>query len=695
MEEVTFNIICAQNSTLFRYVLDWCSSKIRFPWKKLVSTLNLYSPEQRVGKGLWCNVMFKGLGIHSGYTANRNQLMQRFTSHLAKYVILIADECSFSDDRRAHGMMKAFVTEPKMAIEAKFEEIQIVDNLCNLICISNELLSTYADPGDMRQVMLRCLASKAGDWRFFSELVDALSADDELGLKAIFFYLAYDHKISEDFGNGQQIPVTDLQNIQAEATVDSVFSYIRNILDEGQHVSPFDLTDSNWKNEHLFEGKFGGREEVRLRDIKANKYRDSETGASVMLQDTTHEKAREIQREEDHFWVRMVDRTVLYEHYKTWCTNENKKAHQSGYFFKKLGEVFDESYDAQSCLQKKNVLIYSPNLTRNGTGGFIFENRHSYDTVKKFVRYAVLPTLAKARERYVMVMKLTDDPWSNEDNTEQNKRQRTENERVKRITYSDKGNFELFYASYPCIMSSYINSMDRDTRIRSRKEYMGRDNYYRIEDVNYFAMKGIDNRRPKEKFDVSKYVFKKVRDLNAYEEIRQEEEAQSPLDVLLAAPSDPARVSVDSVFLVNDLTGIDLTSYEDVQVVDTIPMLPTPGPIFAEQQPLWESRSSEHEIEEEDEASAMSVAEADADERSQAMEDNDCNSGSAQSTPLGHNAEDLGDEDSYSCDDPDQYKKANWREKMDQEDVERVDSDFEEEEHSFVMDLTPRGSPAN
>lgn len=82
-----------------------------------------------------------------------------------------------------------------MAIEAKFEEIQIVDNLCNLICISNELLSTYADPGDMRQVMLRCLASKAGDWRFFAELVDSLSADDELGLKAIFFYLAYDHKI--------------------------------------------------------------------------------------------------------------------------------------------------------------------------------------------------------------------------------------------------------------------------------------------------------------------------------------------------------------------------------------------------------------------------------------------------------------------------------------------------------------------
>ena len=199
LRELTFEIICGSVPELNQYVLDWISSKIRFPWQKLVSTLNLYSAEQRVGKGYWANCILKGLGVHFGYTSNRNQLIQRFTSHLAKYIVLVADECSFANDKKAHGQMKAFVTEPKMAIEAKFEEIQIVRNLCNLICISNDLLSTYADAGDLREVCLRCDPKRAGDWRYFKKLDAELSTTvdgiEDVGFKALFFYFAYDHKI--------------------------------------------------------------------------------------------------------------------------------------------------------------------------------------------------------------------------------------------------------------------------------------------------------------------------------------------------------------------------------------------------------------------------------------------------------------------------------------------------------------------
>lgn len=571
--------------------------------------------------------------------------------------------------------MKAFTTESKMSVEEKYESVQVVKNLCNLIRISNLTVNTYADPGDMREVCIRCDPLRAGNWQYFSKFLDELTMNvdgmDEVGLKALFFYFVYDHKISADFGNGQAIPVTDLQNVQTEATVDSILSYIRHILDEGIHVSPFQLRDSHPSNKNQFGEFFGGREVVAKMDEVDNMpditmrpgHPINYNQTSLLLGTRPAEEPEDVD-----FWIRMVPRSQFYQNYLSYCLENDERPMKNGNFFLKLGEVLDRDFNLynnfQNCPQKR-VKIYSPDITTQSKD-FIFALRHKYKLIQECRRYIVLPSLQDARRAFVLKMRMAFNPWE-EETQPADKRQRVTNDKVKRVNMSQKEAYvELERHSKPCIMVRYNHSPTITSHRLRRVEFVGRDGCLTLEQVNWFASRGVSNHARKIIFDVSRYQFSKSRDLNAME-------LMPATTIVNPPPVEQHHPEFGQLFMTRD---------EAAQMVADQIQLPQIGsPLPVEENPVYQAL---YEVEDPEMPSLHTD-----DSQAVSIEAGDESSGSAQSTPLGHDAHDLGSHDSYSGASP-EYHKPDWRDRMDQEDMARYHSDYESEMESWEMNLTPK-----
>lgn len=610
--------------------------------------------------------------------------------------------------------MKAFVTEPKMAIEAKFEEIQIVRNLCNLVCISNELLSTYADAGDMREVCLRCDPKRAGDWRYFKQLDNEMAATvdgiEDIGFKALFFYFAYDHKISEDFGTGQQIPVTEIQNVQSEATVDNVLSYIRYILDEGQHVSPFRLTDThrdNWATLGRHMPQFGGRECIANLDDASDR-NDLRRQSNVPQpenpfvvygqgQGTLDFTPATVIDEAMDLWVRSIQRTTLYNDYVQYCIRNEEKHQKMGYFYTKLGEVFGRSYDmsrnSTNCPQKL-VKLYNPEVTNQKTE-FIFAYRHKYSRNQVNTRYVILPSLEDARSMYAMKMRMPSNPWSEEDNLSE-KRQRN-NATVKTVSMSCKSNYEEPERfSKPCIMTLYNHEPKLSANLR-RREYIGRDGALGIEQVNYFAVKKINNKQNKIVRNLTNIEFLKTRELEPHE-------MQTSVTTV-AVPRPPSPLPPSPVDHRAEWGPLLMTREQydalnaETQLVIPEPIVHTPEhPVLVnlyalhddQMPPLVDSPTSAvtrrlQNVFIDNQAIAEEYSDFDSPARY-----SDEHSGSAQSTPLGHNAHDILSNEALSGSSKDYDRTKDWRDLVPQDDIHRYNTDYSSSSDSWEDNITPK-----
>src|SRR5262249_40575560 len=90
----------------------------------------------------------KLFGQHGMHIASRDQLTGRFNAHLRDCVALFADEAVFPGDKRGEGMLKAFITEPALTSEKKFENAVMSPNFLHIIMASN---SDWVVPAGMEE----------------------------------------------------------------------------------------------------------------------------------------------------------------------------------------------------------------------------------------------------------------------------------------------------------------------------------------------------------------------------------------------------------------------------------------------------------------------------------------------------------------------------------------------------------------
>lgn len=146
-------VICGGSSALFAYTWGWMAHLFQRP-QELPGTALVLRGAQGIGKNRFAEALGRLVGAHFIQLSSLNQVAGRFSGHLADALLVFANEAIWGGDKTAEGALKAMITDPYSAIEAKGKDIRTVVNFKRLIAASNEDWIVPRGKGDRRFVIL-------------------------------------------------------------------------------------------------------------------------------------------------------------------------------------------------------------------------------------------------------------------------------------------------------------------------------------------------------------------------------------------------------------------------------------------------------------------------------------------------------------------------------------------------------------
>jgi hypothetical protein len=228
MQAHILEVLCAGRQDIFDYLIRWMA------W----SVQNLHQPvgvavallgDQGSGKGIFVRAFGSLFGEHFAHVANGDQLTGRFNASIGKSCVVFLDEAVWAGDKKAEGVLKALITEPRLSLEAKFRDPITVENRLRIIVASNNEWAVPAGIGDRRWLILRVDNSYAGTNH--AAYFDALGSEIENGGAAAMLHdlLAMD---LSGF-NVRQVPRTAAKAHQQALSLPSTETWLVQVLQDG------------------------------------------------------------------------------------------------------------------------------------------------------------------------------------------------------------------------------------------------------------------------------------------------------------------------------------------------------------------------------------------------------------------------------------------------------------------------------
>lgn len=166
--------ICAGSQTLYDYVRCYCAHLVQRPWERPEVALILRGG-QGTGKNTFVDTLGSLVSQHFRQVNSTEQLTGRFNGHMKGILLLHANEASWGGNKSERGKLKAMVTDAKVPVEMKGQDITDIDNYLRLIVSSNEAWPVPIDIDDRRFLVLDVSPVYQQDQTFFAALHDQLA----------------------------------------------------------------------------------------------------------------------------------------------------------------------------------------------------------------------------------------------------------------------------------------------------------------------------------------------------------------------------------------------------------------------------------------------------------------------------------------------------------------------------------------
>lgn len=219
--------ICRGNKGHFTYLWKWVASAVQHPDKPGEVAVVLKG-KQGTGKGVFARTIGSLFGQHFVHISKGESLTGRFNSHLRDAILVFADEAVFAGDKKNHGTLKAWITEPTIQTEKKFQDATATRNMIHLIMASNERWVVSADMEERRFFVLEVADTHMQEREYFNPIYREL---DEGGLAALLYELLQTNLSDFDV---TAVPQTDALIEQKLRSLDPVDSWWYRILCAGQ-----------------------------------------------------------------------------------------------------------------------------------------------------------------------------------------------------------------------------------------------------------------------------------------------------------------------------------------------------------------------------------------------------------------------------------------------------------------------------
>jgi hypothetical protein len=231
MKSHIYNVLCSGNEKYFWYLMAWMARIIQDPGGDRPGVAVVLRGGKGVGKGMFANAFGKLFGESYVPVSTAKGLTGDFNAHLAKALLVFADEAVWAGDKQAEGRLKAMITEYSIDFEPKgFDKIPMKNHI-NLIMASNEDWVVPATEDERRFFVLDLQRHDFMTPEYF----EAISEEMENG-----GYEAMMQELSElDYSTIKlrQAPKTEGLVRQVEESLKPAMEFWRKVLERGYLLS--------------------------------------------------------------------------------------------------------------------------------------------------------------------------------------------------------------------------------------------------------------------------------------------------------------------------------------------------------------------------------------------------------------------------------------------------------------------------
>jgi hypothetical protein len=308
--DLVSQVLCAGNDEMYLYVRRWLAHLFQRTGE-LPETALVLRGKQGTGKTTFTDAIGHLVGErHYLSVTNMMQVTGRFNGHLARLVLLCANEAIWGGNKGDEGNLKAMITDRSTAIEQKGKDVVQLANYKRLIVCSNNEWAVPMDYDDRRFLVLDVDDCRKEDGAYFSALHAQLKAG---GYGALMQSL-----MDEDLNgfNPRQLPRT---GAGLDIKLKSGTALVR------------------WLFEHLNAG--------RNHDPARN--------------------VRELKMASDTAWRPMVPKEQVYDSYLEFCEKQNERRPDAeSQFFKNIRQILPGVRDVRPAvpegLVRARYLAYPP-----------------------------------------------------------------------------------------------------------------------------------------------------------------------------------------------------------------------------------------------------------------------------------------------------------------------------------------------
>lgn len=210
-------VIAKDNDELFEYIINWYSYILQNPAGK-TETVLLITGQQGTGKNIFTNVLCELMKKYSNSNITKiDSVVGKFNSSIENMKLIVCNELSSVETNKYlnHDALKAVITEKEAVINEKNMPERLIENVVNLIMVSNNFNSAKVESGDRRYVVIEVSDKYKGNFEYFENLCK--SFDNDFYNNLFTFFMKRD--ISKF--NLRKIPMTQEREDLIEASKSS------------------------------------------------------------------------------------------------------------------------------------------------------------------------------------------------------------------------------------------------------------------------------------------------------------------------------------------------------------------------------------------------------------------------------------------------------------------------------------------
>ncbi len=240
LQEMLFEALCDKDQKVYDYILNWSAYMVQKPNSPAEVALCFQGPKGS-GKGTFCRALLSLAGRHGMTISNSKQVTGQFNNHLRDCILLFCDEAVNPYDKNGEAMLKAMITEPRIAFEPKGVDVRMGLNRLHLVMASNEdWFIPMGLEGERRFMLQKVNNSWQGDFKRFEALNKQL---ENGGLSAMLFDLL--NRDIKDWAPRQNVPTTAASVDQKIRGLSPVAQWWFNVLYNGEPPGEV-ADDSEW-----------------------------------------------------------------------------------------------------------------------------------------------------------------------------------------------------------------------------------------------------------------------------------------------------------------------------------------------------------------------------------------------------------------------------------------------------------------